>query len=162
MSSADAMYSFVLRVNALRSSAVSLYRHPIPVRGQKPPKPISEESENVVIVGLRKMTLLIEMPSFAELRNSSHRDRSSKVRFVSLTLFLLLAMPSILRRLFMKCRASGIMKQTWFNLPMRVESSSYETVLFDVSSCIDCDQATHFLIVSVMVKLLVSICQPKK
>ena len=85
----------------------------IPVWGKNPPIPISDESENVVRVSFLKTTLLMEMSSFADSGNSSHRVRSSIVRQVSFT-FLLALLPasaSIFQRLFMKCCASGMMKQ---------------------------------------------------
>ena len=92
---ADTMYYLVLRVKACFSSSVKRYLHPIPVCGQKPPIPHSGESEKVVMVGLLKITLLMEMPYFADFRNSSQRSRSSRVRLESLTLVLRLAIASL-------------------------------------------------------------------
>ena len=112
ISTADPMYSLVLRVNARCSSGVKWYLQPVPVWGQKPPIPNSDESENVVMVGFLNTIRLIEIPWWADWRKSSQRSRSSRVRLLSFEIFLLLAVASAWRRLFMKWRASGMMKQT--------------------------------------------------
>ena len=75
------------------------------------------------MVGFLYITLLMDMPSFSDYRNFIQRSRSSKVRLESLTLVLRLAIASIQRRLLIKFLASGMMKQTWLGLPMRVDSS---------------------------------------
>ena len=80
MSIAGAMYSLVLRVKAYCSSSVKRYLQPIPVCGKKPPIPHSDESKKVVMVGFLKITLLTEMPYFADSRNSSQMSRSFNVR----------------------------------------------------------------------------------
>ena len=70
----------------------------MPVWGEKPPIPTSDESEYVMMVGFRKTILLIEMPAFAEFKNLSHRVRSLRVWRVSSTrrfFFLLLIMLSV-------------------------------------------------------------------
>jgi hypothetical protein len=112
MSIADPMYSLQLRVKALLSSSVKRCRHITPVFGQKPPTPASEASEKVVMVGLRKTTRLIEIPLCALSMKDSQSCRSLIVELDSLTFFLNLARYSILRKLFMKCLASGMTKQT--------------------------------------------------
>ena len=72
------------------------------------PSPV--ESKKVMVVGFLKMTMLIDMPSSADLRKSSQRLRSSMALQDSLTFFLNLARVSIFFRLFMKCLTSGMMK----------------------------------------------------
>ena len=91
----DAMYSLVSRVKACCSSSVKLYLQPIPVFGKKPPIPHSDESEKVVMVGFLKITLLMEMPSFADSGNYIQRSSLSRMRLERLTLFLYLAVASI-------------------------------------------------------------------
>ena len=95
MSIADDMYSLVLIVKACCSSYVKRYLQPIPVFGQKLPIPHSDESEKVVMVGFLKITLLMEMPSFADSGNYIQRSSSSSMRLERLTLFLYLAVASI-------------------------------------------------------------------
>ena len=75
------------------------------------------------MIGFLKITILMDMPYFADSINSSQRSRSSKARLESLTLVLRLAIASIQRRLLIKFLASGMMKQTWLGLPMRLNSS---------------------------------------
>ena len=99
------------------------YLQPIPVCGQKTPIPHSDDSKKVVMVGFLKTTLFIEMPSFADSRNYSQRSRLSRVRLEIFNLVLRLAIASIRRRLLKKRLASGMMKQTWSSLPMRVDGS---------------------------------------
>ena len=79
MSTVDPMYSLVFSVKARCSPGVDLYLQPIPVWGQKPPIPISEESENVEMFSFLKMIWLIDMPFLADSRNSSQSARSSRV-----------------------------------------------------------------------------------
>ena len=74
------------------------------------PSPV--ESKKVMVVGFLKMTMLIDMPSSADLRKSSQRLRSSMALQDILTFFLNLARVSIFCKSFMKCLASGITKQT--------------------------------------------------
>ena len=140
---ADAMYSLVLSVNACCSAGESWYLHPILDCGQNSPIPHSEESEKVVIVGFRNMTLLIDIPVFADSKNSSHKSRSSRVRLDSFTLVFRRAIDSFRRRLFMKCRASGMMKHTWLSLPIRVDISLYVTVRFALICLMFVDHAIH-------------------
>ena len=54
------------------------------------------------MVGLLKITLLMEMPYFADSRNSSQRSRSSRVSLESLNLVLRLDIYSIQLRLLIK------------------------------------------------------------
>ena len=95
VSTADAMYSLVLRVKACCSSSVKRYSQKITVCGEKLPIPHSSESDNVVMIGFLKITILMDMPYFADSRNSSQRSRSSKARLESLTLVLRLAIATI-------------------------------------------------------------------
>ena len=116
------MYSLVLRVKACFSSSAKRYLQSIPVCVQKPPIPHSYESKKVVMVVFLQITLFMEMPSFADSRNSSHRSRSSMVRLKISTLVLRLDISSIQRRLLIKCLAFGIMKQKCPSLTIRVGS----------------------------------------
>ena len=88
MSTADTMYSLVLRVKAFCSLGVKWYLHPIPVWGQKPQISNSDELEKVVMVGLQKVIRLIEIPWCAEWRKSIQRDRSLRVCLLSLEIVL--------------------------------------------------------------------------
>ena len=47
------------------------------------------------MIGFLKITILMDMPYFADSINSSQRSRSSKARLESLTLVLRLAIASI-------------------------------------------------------------------
>ena len=123
MSISEDMYSLVLRLKACCYSSVKRYLQPIPVYGQEEPITYSDESEKVVMVGFPKITLLMEMLYFSDSRNSSQRSRLCRVHPESLNLVLCLDIASIRRRLLIKCLASGVMKQTWLSLPMRVDSS---------------------------------------
>ena len=71
----DAMYSLVLRVKACCSPSIKQYLQPIPVFGQKPSIPHSDDSEKVVMVGFLKINLLMEMPYFADSSNYSQSYR---------------------------------------------------------------------------------------
>ena len=95
MSIDDAMYSLVLRLKACCCSSVKWYLQPIPVCGQKLTIPHFNEYEKVVMAGVLKITLLMEMPYFDESRNSSQSSRSSKVRLEILTLVSRLAIASV-------------------------------------------------------------------
>ena len=123
MSIAYAIYYLVLRMKACCSSSMKRYLQPIPVCGQKPPIPNSDEYKKVVMVGFLKITLLTAIPYFDDSRNSNQRSRLSRVRLESLILVLCLAIDSIQCRLLIKCLASRIMKQTWLTLPTRVDRS---------------------------------------
>ena len=89
------VHSLVLRVKACCSSSVKRYLQPIPVCRKKPPITHSDGYEKVGMVGLLKITLLMEIPYFSDSSNSSQSSSSSRMRLESLTLFLRLAVAYI-------------------------------------------------------------------
>ena len=124
------------------------------------PSPV--ESKKVMVVGFLKMTMLIDMPSSADLRKSSQRLRSSMALQDILTFFLNLARVSIFRRLLMKCLASGIMKHMRLSLSMRVWRSLYVSLfLFFYMAFIPAFHAVAFSGGRAMLKRRVLIRHPK-
>ena len=84
------------------------------------------------------------------------------IRVLSLDIVLLCAVVSARRRLFMKWRASGMMKQTWLSLPMRVVSSRYVAFLFFRSELISAVHVIHLAVGRAISRARVFIFQPRK
>ena len=98
------------------------------------------------------MTLLMDMPSFAFLRNSIHNFRSSLTSLDSLLTLWISATGVVRRSLFMDWRAAGVMKHMWSRRPTRVERSSYEALSWWRTWSIDFDQFAYFSLGSAMKK----------
>ena len=76
---------------------------------------------------LRKITLFIEIPLFAFLRNFFHSSRSFRASAVTFAYRIFSAFFSMFLSLLMKWRAAGIMKATWLRRPTVVDMISRDT-----------------------------------
>ena len=72
-----------LRMKVSCASNVNWKRQLMPVWGERPPIPTLGELEYVIRLGFLKTIPLMEIPAFAESRDSRHSVRSSRVRLVS-------------------------------------------------------------------------------
>jgi hypothetical protein len=87
-------------------------RHALPFSPQNPPIPCSAASDRNTCVGTRKEMRLRLIPWNASRRKNSQRRRSARTCGRSPIFLPALALVSSQWSRLMKCRASGIMKQT--------------------------------------------------
>ena len=158
---AAAMNSRRLMVRLPTRCGGNLYRQAIPL-DLKPPRPDSETSDMQNDCGMEKVIRSMRTPlDVADRRNRFHNFRSlmsQSYRFVDSNYS---AFENLYGRRDKRYCAEGIMKPTWFNLPINCSISFGFTVIFCMILSMSWSHTVYFGGSRKILNWLVSITQPR-